>query len=77
MEPHQFGQFFCTRDRAREAPFAFFYQPPSVGSLDQSLECDPDFSVNIFSSKHQFVRLQENNVQDFSALTLAPEHRCH
>ena len=35
------------------------------------------FSVHIFSSEHQFVRLQENNVQDFSVLTLAPEHRCH
>ena len=34
MEPHQFGQIFCTRDRASEAPFAlFFYLPPSVGLL--------------------------------------------
>ena len=24
MKPHQFGQLFCTCDRAREAPFAFF-----------------------------------------------------
>ena len=48
MEPHQFGQLFCTRDRAREAPFAFLYQPPSVGSLDQSLECDPDFFCSHF-----------------------------
>ena len=24
MEPHQFGQIFCTRDRASEAYFRFF-----------------------------------------------------
>ena len=34
MEPHQFGQIFCTRDRASEAYFAlFFCLPPSVGLL--------------------------------------------
>ena len=34
MEPHQFGQIFCTRDRASEASFALFSNlPPSVGLL--------------------------------------------
>ena len=34
MEPHQFGQIFCARDRASEASFTlFFYLPPSVGLL--------------------------------------------
>ena len=39
-----------------------FYLPPSVGLLEQFFECDPDFSVGIFSSEHQLVRLQEKNV---------------
>ena len=56
------GQIFCSRDRAREAPFALFYLPPSVGLLEQSMECAPDCFCSHFSSEHQFVRLQKNNV---------------
>ena len=77
MKPHQFGQLFCTCDRAREAPFAFFVYRRASAHSSNLWNAIQIFSVHIFSSKHQFVRLQEKNVQDFSVRTLAPEHRCY
>ena len=58
------GQIFCTRLRSRMRCIfrsRFIYRRASAYSSN-FLECDPDFSVRIFTSEHQFVRLQENNV---------------
>ena len=58
------GKIFCTRLRSRMRGIfrsRFIYRRASAYSK-QVLECDPDFSVRIFWSEHQFVRLQEKNV---------------
>ena len=58
------GKIFCTRLRSRIRGIfrsSFIYRRASA-YLSKFLECDPNFSVRIFSSEHQFVRLQEKNV---------------
>ena len=59
------SRFFGSRPRARAS--VLLIRSPSRN------QCDPDFSVRIFSCEHQFVRLQEKNVIKIFLL----EHRCY
>ena len=80
MEPHRFGQDFLHASTiANERHLSLFFIIYRRASAHSSNVWNVIhiFSIHIFSSKNQFVRLQENNVQDFSVRTLGPKHRCH
>ena len=52
MEPHQWGSIFCTRDRARETPFAFF-----LSTAERRLTADRSdrFSVRVIAHERHLL----------------------